>query len=57
MNILPDSSTVNKNQQSAGEAWNTLGVKSLTAGAGTVKLSCWTTGYVVIADARKIVPR
>jgi hypothetical protein len=55
---LPDASTAAVNQQSGGGAWNSLGIKALTAGAGTVKLSCWsTTGFVVVADGVRLVPR
>ena len=50
--------TVNKNQQTSGGSWQSLGVYTLNAGANNVKLSCWTTaGFVVIADAVRIVPR
>jgi hypothetical protein len=56
--VLPDNATVNVNQQAGGGAWNSLGTKSLSAGNATVKLSCWTTtGFVVVADAVKAVPR
>jgi len=52
------TTTVNKNQQANGGSWQSLGVHSITAGANTVKLSCWTTtGFVVMADAVRIVPR
>ena len=52
------STTINKNQQATGGSWQSLGVYTLNAGANNVKLSCWTTvGYVVIADAVRIVPR
>ncbi len=52
------SSSVNRNQQINGGSWRTLGVSNIAAGTNTVKLSCWTTsGYVVIADAVKIVAR
>jgi len=52
--ILPNGTTVNKNQQSGGGAWNLLGTVSLTAGNNDTKLSCWTTtGFVVVADAVK----
>jgi uncharacterized lipoprotein YddW (UPF0748 family) len=50
--------TVYRNQQTGGGAWQSLGVFSISAGTNTVRLSCWTTaGYVVIADAIKIVAR
>lgn len=49
--ILPDNTTVAKNQQANGGKWNLLGTKSLS-GTVTTKLSCWApSGYVVIADA------
>jgi uncharacterized lipoprotein YddW (UPF0748 family) len=52
------SSTVNKNQQTGGGTWQSLGTFPLNAGSNQVKLSCWTTaGYNVIADAIKIVAR
>lgn len=45
------STTVSKNQQTGGGAWQTLGAWTM-GGAKIVKLSCWTsTGYVVVADA------
>jgi len=54
--ILPDGTTSAENQQTGGGSWQILGTKSLTTGAKTVKLSCWTTtGFVVIADAVKLV--
>ncbi|PKO20145.1 hypothetical protein CVU37_01405 [candidate division BRC1 bacterium HGW-BRC1-1] len=54
--ILPDGTTVAKNQQTSGGVWNTLASKSLSSGANSIKLSCWTTaGYYVIADAVKFV--
>jgi hypothetical protein len=44
------STTVNKNQQTGGGAWQTLGSWSM-GGAQDVQLSCWAaTGFVVIAD-------
>ncbi len=53
--ILPDNSTVSKNQQANGGKWNVLGSKSLS-GTVTTKLSCWTTtGYIVVADAVRYV--
>lgn len=56
--VLPDSTTVSKNQQANGGVWNLLGSKSLTTGSKTVKLSCYTTaGYIVLADAIKLVAR
>lgn len=52
------TSTVNRNQQTNGGTWNSLGTFSINAGANTVKLSCWTTtGFIVVADAVKIVTR
>jgi hypothetical protein len=52
--ILPDGTIVKVNQQANGGQWNLLGTVSLSAGAQTTKLSCWTTsGYYVIADAIK----
>lgn len=54
--ILPNNTTVNKNQQSNGGVWNTLGTVSLSAGSAVTKLSCWTTtGFVVVADAVRYV--
>jgi hypothetical protein len=45
------STTVNKNQQSGGGVWQTLGSWGM-GGTKTVKLSCWTgTGFIVVADA------
>jgi len=45
------TTTVNKNQQTGGGAWQTLGTWSM-GGSQNVKLSCWaTTGFVVVADA------
>ncbi|MGI8908484.1 MAG: family 10 glycosylhydrolase [Candidatus Sumerlaeaceae bacterium] len=52
------STTVYKNQQTGGGAWQSLGTFSLNAGTNQVKLSCWTAaGFFVIADAVKIVAR
>lgn len=52
------STTVYRNQQTNGGSWQSLGTFSINAGTNTVRLSCWTTpGYVVIADAVRIVPR
>ncbi|MGI8908771.1 MAG: SpoIID/LytB domain-containing protein [Candidatus Sumerlaeaceae bacterium] len=53
--ILPNGTSVSKNQQAGGGVWNLLGTSSLTAGTSAVtKLSCWTTtGYIVLADAIK----
>lgn len=52
------STTVKKNQQTGGGMWQTLGVYNMTRGTNTVGVSCWTTaGYVVIADAIKVVAR
>ncbi|MGI8907637.1 MAG: N-acetylmuramoyl-L-alanine amidase [Candidatus Sumerlaeaceae bacterium] len=49
---------VNKNQQTGGGSWQSLGIFNINAGANTVKLSCWTTtGYIVLADAIKVVAR
>lgn len=46
------STTVNKNQQINGGAWQLLGTWSMSS--GDVKLSVWTaTGYIVVADAVK----
>lgn len=55
--ILPGNVTVNKNQQTNGGKWNTLGTVSLTANVNAqTKLSCWTTtGFVVMADAIRLV--
>ncbi|MDB6027417.1 MAG: hypothetical protein JWM68_3640 [Verrucomicrobiales bacterium] len=50
------STTVNKNQQTNGGGWRSLGTFTLNAGSNNVKLSCWTTDQtVVIADAIKWV--
>ena len=52
------STTVSKNQRTGGGQWNTLGIHNFASGANNVKLSCYTTsGYVVIADAIKLVKR
>lgn len=52
------STTVRKNQQSNGGTWQTLGTYSFNSGSNKVLLSCYTTtGYVVIADAIKLVAR
>lgn len=54
--IVPNGSTVVKNQQINGGSWQTLGTYSLS-GTPVTKLSCWTTtGYVVIADAVRYTP-
>ena len=54
--ILPDGSTVNKNQQINGGSWQSLATKSLGSGNRTIRLSCWTTaGFHVIADAVRFV--
>jgi hypothetical protein len=56
--ILPDATTVSKNQQTGGGAWQSLATKALTAGSNVVQLSCWTTtGFVVIADGVKLSAR
>jgi len=56
--ILPDSTTVYKDQQTGGGSWQSLGVISLTAGSHQVQLSCWTSnGNVVIGDAIRVYPR
>lgn len=59
LSIASGTTTVNKNQQSGGGAWQNLGTFSINAGANTVKLSCWTTetNKVVVADAVRIVPQ
>lgn len=52
------SQTVTKNQQTNGGMWNSLGAWNFASGSTQVKLSCWTTtGYVVIADAVRMVLR
>ncbi len=52
------TTTVNRNQQSNGGTWNTLGTFSFASGSNKVQLSCYTTtGYVIIADAIKLVAR
>jgi len=46
------TTTVNRNQQSNGGQWNSLGTFHLNAGSNQVRLSCWTSsGSVVVADA------
>jgi N-acetyl-anhydromuramyl-L-alanine amidase AmpD len=46
------TTTVNKNQQTGGGAWQLLGSWSMST--GKVQLSCWTgTGFIVVADAVK----
>lgn len=56
--ILPDSTTVYKNQQTGGGSWQSLGMVNLTAGTHQVKLSCWTAnGTVVVGDAIRVYPR
>ncbi len=50
------SDTVHVNQQANGGKWNLLGTYSFAAGSNKVQLSCWTTtGYIVVADAIKLV--
>lgn len=50
--------SITRNQQTGGGAWNSLGTFSMGAGSNNVRLSCWAaTGYVVIADAVRIVRR
>lgn len=45
------TTTVNKNQQSGGGAWQLLGSWNMS-GTKSVQLSCWAaTGFVVVADA------
>lgn len=52
------TTTVNRNQQTNGGSWQSLGLHRMNQGTNSVKLSCWTTtGFVVIADAVKIVAR
>jgi N-acetyl-anhydromuramyl-L-alanine amidase AmpD len=47
--------TVNKNQQTGGGAWNTLGTWSFPAGWNKVQVSRWAAeGSVVIADAIRV---
>ncbi len=54
--VVPNGSTVNKNQQANGGSWQTLGTYSLS-GTPVTKLSCWTTtGYIVLADAVRYTP-
>lgn len=54
--VLPDGSSVSKNQQANGGTWQLLGSQSLATGAQVTKLSCWTTtGFIVLADAVKYV--
>jgi len=50
------NTTVKVNQQSNGGKWNLLTTKTFAAGSNHVNLSCWTTtGYIVVADAIKLV--
>ena len=50
------STTVNKNQQTGGGSWQSLGTYTFSSGTNKVELSCSApTGYVVIADAIKLV--
>jgi len=50
------TTTVNKNQQTGGSSWQSLGSYSFNAGANTVRLSCWTTaGFYASADAIRFV--
>lgn len=54
--ILPNGTSVPKNQQTAGGTWNTLGTVNLATGSQITRLSCWTTtGFVVMADAVRYV--
>lgn len=47
--------TVNKNQQTGGGAWRSLGTFNFTAGWNRVTVSRWTTaGYQVVADAIQV---
>jgi endonuclease/exonuclease/phosphatase family metal-dependent hydrolase len=56
--LMPNGTTVYKNQQTGGGAWQSLGTFSLAAGTRDVQLSCWTSnGSVVVGDAMKLVPR
>ena len=56
--VLPNNTTVSRNQQTGGGVWNSLGTVNCAAGNNTVKLSCWTTaGFIVVADAVKFVKR
>lgn len=56
--VLPDSSIVYKNQQTGGGAWQSLGVKNLSAGTNNIQLSCWTSnGTIVVGDAIRLVPQ
>lgn len=57
--IMPDGAVVNKNQTTAGGQWNSLGVKTLSAGTHIVRLSCWTnsSNNTVCADAIKVVAK
>jgi len=51
------STTVPKNQQTAGGQWNLLGTWGFVNG-DWVQLSCWTgAGFQVMADAIKFVPQ
>jgi hypothetical protein len=52
------TSSISRNQQTGGGAWNSLGTFAMNSGANSTKLSCWTTtGFVVVADAIKVSPR
>lgn len=56
--ILPDSTSVPKNQQTNGGKWNVLATQNLSTGNHQVQLSCWaTTGFTVIADAIKVTAK
>lgn len=50
------NTTIKVNQQTNGGKWNSLTTKTFAAGSNHVNLSCWaTTGYIVVADAIKLV--
>ena len=47
--------SVNKNQQSGGGAWQSIGTFNFTAGWNRVTVSRWTTtGQQVVADAIQV---
>jgi len=56
--ILPNATTVYKNQQTGGGAWQDLGTLNLATGTNNVQLSCWTSnGTIVVGDAIRLVPQ
>jgi len=57
VNYAGGSTVVQVNQQTNGGVWFSLGVFSFNVGTRSVVLSDNADGYVVIADAVKLVPR